>query len=78
MSQQLLATGSSEEQGWNFTVPPMNLRGAKMQLLTIGKVSVNGTWQGALGQYFVAWAPLLKIPKDAVFPTIIYNGPRHG
>lgn len=71
MSQQDVVT--AETQTWVFDTPPLNIRGSKMQLLTIGKVSVMGKWSGTLGQYFVAWAPLLKIPKDA---PKIYNGTR--
>lgn len=67
-SQQKVHTGAQSEQQWNFDIPPSGLKGAKMQLLTIGGISVTGTWLGNLGQYYVAWAPLLKIPKP--FPKV--------
>lgn len=46
---------------WIYDVPAN--RGAKVQLLTIGGISVTGQWYGELGQYFMAWAPLLKRDK---------------
>lgn len=63
-SQQQVHAAHAESQTWNFEVPPANLRGSKMQLLTIGRVCVHGVWQGGLGEYFVAWAPLLAIPNN--------------
>jgi hypothetical protein len=74
MSQQNVCTSGDQE--WTFDVPPLELRGAKMQLLTIGKVAVMGLWKGGLGQYFVAYAPLLRIPKDVVIPPTVYNDTR--
>lgn len=47
-----------EDQGWRYSIPPN--RGVKMVLRTIGNVAVIGHWYGHLGQYFVAWSPLLK------------------
>lgn len=52
---------AEETVKWNFTVP--NSR-KKMNLLTIGGMSVPGHWYGELGQYFVAWSPLLTYDKD--------------
>ncbi len=75
-SQQEVHTAASGDQCWTFDAPPLHLRGAKMQLLTIGKVAVIGHWTGMLGQYFVGYAPLIKIPKDAEIPKAIYNGLR--
>lgn len=49
---------AAEPTGWRYECAPD--RGAKVQLLTIGGVTVIGTWYGAYGQYFTAWAPLLK------------------
>lgn len=46
---------------WRYEVPPN--RGAKVQLLTVGGISVTGQWYGEHGQYFMAWAPLLKRDK---------------
>lgn len=48
---------------WNFTVPPAGKRG-KLQLLTIGGISVPGAWYGDLGQYFVAWHELVKYDQN--------------
>jgi hypothetical protein len=76
MSKSQQQVSASSEQIWIFDVPPMNIRGAKMQLLTIGRVAVMGKWQGVLGQYFVGYAPLVKIPKDAKIPPTVYNGIR--
>jgi hypothetical protein len=50
-----------QSQEWSFSLPPIHLRSAKMQLLTIGGISVSGVWSGDVGEYFVAWAPLLKV-----------------
>lgn len=55
---------------WSFTEPPSTIRSSKLQLLTIGAICVTGTWYGELGEYFVAWAPLLKIDKDLFNATI--------
>ncbi|NSX14976.1 hypothetical protein HTY52_12910 [Cupriavidus taiwanensis] len=38
-------------------------RGAKVQLLTVGGISTTGQWYGELGQYLLAWAPLLERDK---------------
>lgn len=75
-SQQAVHAAEQEEQCWHFEVPPPNLRGKKMQLLTIGRVSVYGVWQGGLGEYFVGWAPLLAIPKD--IPATVFQAVSYG
>ncbi len=49
---------------WNFRIPPSQLKSAKLQLLTIGGISVTGVWEGELGQYYVAWAPMMKYDKS--------------
>jgi hypothetical protein len=77
-SQQEVCTAALGEQGWNFEAPPAQLKSAKMQLLTIGGVAVIGHWYGVFGQYFVGWAPLLKVPQDMKKHVKAYNGPRDG
>jgi hypothetical protein len=65
---------------WNFWEPPFTIKGSKIQLLTIGGIAVTGTWYGAPGEYFVAWAPLLKIDKDkfnAVIDSYNQNLPKY-
>lgn len=47
---------------WNYTIPPD--KGAKMQLLTVGGIQVNGRWYGEWGHSFLAWAPNIKRDKD--------------
>lgn len=63
-SQQKIHAAHKVEQEWNLSVPPSHLRNSKMQLLTIGGISVTGNWYGSLGQCFVGWAPLLAVSKD--------------
>lgn len=65
------ADPNEETIEWNFSVPPSAMRG-KMQLLTIGGISVDGNWYGALGQYFVAWHKLVKYDK-AKFNAVIQS-----
>lgn len=71
-STQKVHTGDSNDAVWVFDLPPSNLRASKLQLLTIGRVSVYGNWTGHLGEHFVAYAPLLKVPKD--IPSEVFNG----
>lgn len=40
---------------WIYEEP--RSRGATVLLLTIGRTTVRGTWTGALGEYYIAWAP---------------------
>ena len=47
--------------GWRYEAPAN--RGAKVQLLTVGGISTTGLWYGELGQYLLAWAPLLVRDK---------------
>lgn len=49
---------TSAETQWRYEVPMQ--RGAKTQLLTKGGISVTGQWAGELGEYYFAWAPLIK------------------
>lgn len=51
--------------GWTFEKPDLTMLYSKMQLLTIGGVCVHGVWSGKVGQYYVAWAPLLPIDHVA-------------
>lgn len=46
---------------WRYEKPQHN---GKMNLLTIGGVAVHGSWYGEVGEYFLAWAPLLKRDKQ--------------
>lgn len=49
------------ESTWRYEVAP---RGdAKVQLLTIGFVAVNGHWRGKYGELFIAWAPMPRRDK---------------
>ena len=72
-SDQSVAVGGGQE--WNFETPPAELRGSKMQLLTIGRIAVYGVWKGGFGEYFVGWAPIPPIPKD--LPFEVFNGSRN-
>ena len=44
-----------EAQGYRYEPAPL---GQKVLLLTRGGICTIGQWQGALGQYFLGWAPL--------------------
>ena len=44
--------------GWNFNIPPTHLRDQPLQLLTLGRIAIEGIWSGRLAEHFVAWAPL--------------------
>lgn len=55
---------------WQFTVPPPHLIDTPLQLLTIAGVSIPGYWQGDLGEYFVAWAPITDFMIGLYRPTI--------
>ena len=59
--------------GWTFTKPDSSIASSKMQLLTIGGVCVHGVWLGRVGQYYVAWAPLLPI-DHAAFNNALLKG----
>jgi hypothetical protein len=59
-------TAPNVQQTWTFANPPQSLRGQKMQLLTVGGISVVGNWYGEFGQYFVGFAPLLQVDKAAL------------
>jgi hypothetical protein len=61
---------ASEVVTWNFTVPPPHKKSGKLQLLTIGGISVSGSWYGELGENFVAWSDLLKYDKDLFNATV--------
>ena len=62
---------ATTEQVWSFTLPPTPMRGQRLQLLTIGGVSVFGNWYGKLGEFFVAWAPILQPPPTYTRPNYI-------
>lgn len=54
---------SAPVSAWIYEKP---LRmGAKTLLLTIGGICLTGNWYGALGENFVAWAPLPQRDKAA-------------
>jgi len=60
MNEQTVLTASSVDS-WNYGIPRST--DAKLVLLTVGGVAVIGNWYGKYGQYFTAWAPLLKTDK---------------
>jgi len=51
---------AAEHTEWVYEKPK---RGGKTLLLTIGGICLTGNWTGELGQYFMAWAPMLKRNK---------------
>lgn len=53
---------ATNETPWRYEVAPRT--DAKVQLLTIGFVAVYGSWRGAYGDLFVAWAPVPKRNKE--------------
>lgn len=44
-----------ERARWIYEEPAS--RGSTVLLLTVGRITVRGTWTGALGEYYIAWAP---------------------
>lgn len=56
---------------WRYEKAPA---GMKVDLLTKGGISVNGTWKGELGEYYIAWAPLRKRNhslEKQLFPNLV-------
>ncbi len=64
---------SGQAAAWIYEKPT---RGGKMQLLTIGCVSVTGDWKGELGEMFLAWSPLLKRDKQKEANILAKRKPR--
>lgn len=58
----------------SFTIPPEQYRDQIVNLLTIGKIWIEGVWSGKLGEYFVGWAPLDK-PKQKQTNGNKYHAP---
>lgn len=54
-------TAAPGDIAWRYERPANT--GAKMMLLTVGRVAVLGTWFGDLGEAFIAWAPMPKRDK---------------
>ena len=54
---------ATDKPQWCYTKPPYT-PDTKLQLLTIGGMCVTGNWRGRVGEYFLAWAPLLKRDKQ--------------
>jgi hypothetical protein len=52
---------AGEPQEWEYLKPAPS--GTKVSLLTIGGVQVVGIWEGKPGEFYLAWAPLLKRNK---------------
>lgn len=62
MTNQTHIAAPAGEVYWRYEVP--RATDAKVLLLTVGRVAVTGQWAGALGEYFVAWAPLPRRDKE--------------
>jgi hypothetical protein len=62
MTEPTHITGAGTELEWRYEVAPN--RGAKVQLLTVGRIAVHGNWYGAYGEAFIAWAPMPKRNKE--------------
>ncbi len=69
----VVQTMSGQAAAWIYEKPT---RGGKMQLLTIGCVSVTGDWKGELGEMFLAWSPLLKRDKQKEAAILANRKPR--
>lgn len=68
-------SANAGEVKWNY-FPPVD-KGAKVSLLTIGGLQVEGRWDGVWGQYYLAWAPLIKRDKErerALFAALAAGG----
>lgn len=46
---------------WRYEIPKRT--DSKVFLLTKGGIAVTGQWYGALGEAFIAWAPMPKRDK---------------
>lgn len=57
-SNEPVITGKDE---WRYEVAPRT--DAKVLLLTTGATQTSGNWNGAYGEYYVAWYPLPKRNK---------------
>jgi hypothetical protein len=57
MSSELSSYAAAKEVVWQYSMPT---RRCKTLLLTIGGICLTGDWQGALGEYYLAWAPMPK------------------
>jgi len=64
---------SAPATDWIYEKPERN---GKMQLLTIGGISVTGSWRGELGEFYFAWAPLLRRNKAREAEIREINGNR--
>jgi hypothetical protein len=62
------------EVHWHYNVPTD--RNSKMTLLTRGGLQVTGNWIGDWGDFFLAWAPLLKRDKER--EAYLLGSTRHG
>lgn len=61
MSEPVVQRMAGQAAAWIYEVPA---RKGKMHLLTVGCVSVTGDWKGELGEFYLAWSPLLKRDKE--------------
>ncbi len=61
MSEPVVQRMAGQAAAWIYEVPE---RRGKMHLLTVGCVSVTGDWKGELGEFYLAWSPLLKRDKE--------------
>lgn len=52
---------TADQAEWVYAEP--SDRGATVSLLTVGGIQVKGRWEGAWGELYIAWAPLLKRDK---------------
>ena len=41
--------------GWNFSVPPVAVRGKRLWLMTKMGIIVQGIWEGREDEHYVAW-----------------------
>lgn len=61
MNEAVVQRVAGQAAAWIYEKPRQK---GKMHLLTIGCISVTGDWKGELGEFFLAWSPLLKRDKQ--------------
>ena len=63
MNDSPIFTGTSTDIYWRYE-EPVNKNDTMFLLTAFGKIVVKGTWSGKLGEYYIAYSPMIKRDKD--------------
>lgn len=63
MNDSPIFTGTSTDIYWRYEVPA-NKNDTMFLLTAFGKIVVKGAWYGELGEYYIAYSPMIKRDKD--------------